>query len=108
MLTVSASLVTTHVSPNKRATLLTFRMHHARERLGFAVEYLATRPGSLRERVIDAYRNHLSDLGLHEFHEDFRHNFEDITGPSTASLIKRRTILSHSISNSVIVSKSRR
>jgi hypothetical protein len=47
-----------------------------RERLSGAVDYLATMPGSLGERVFDAYRDYLAPLRCEDFEGEARQNFE--------------------------------
>lgn len=52
---------------------------HVRERLSLAVEDLATADKKLKERVLDAYENHLSNLMPREFPEqETRQAFEAI------------------------------
>ena len=67
---------------------------HARERLHFAVAHLATGRGSLRERVIDVYRDHLRVLVPQEFDFDkeVRREFEELT--KTIKNVLDRTIRS--------------
>lgn len=57
---------------------MSFRMHHAHERLGRAIKDLATRPGTLRERVIDVYFEHLLVLSTNEFDGEARRDYEQI------------------------------
>ncbi|HVA69041.1 MAG TPA: hypothetical protein VNF45_06980 [Candidatus Binataceae bacterium] len=57
---------------------MAFKMDHAHERLSRAVAYLATRSGSLRERVLQVYLYNLSDLLPEEFDGDVRRDFEDL------------------------------
>ncbi len=51
---------------------------HAHERLWLAVEYLATRKGSLRERALRAYCDFLDILLPQEFEPEARADFEQL------------------------------
>jgi hypothetical protein len=65
---------------------------HVRERLDLAVAHLATGRGSLRERVLDVYRDHLRALVPQEFdfNREVRRSFEDLV--KTFDKIVDRTI----------------
>lgn len=64
-------------------------MDRAHERLSLAVRYLATQPGSLRARALDAYRQHVSVLWPDEFNDFLRPKFEELN--DIVSLIVDRT-----------------
>ena len=51
---------------------------HTFEWLSRAIEYLATHSGSLAERALDAYRNHVQALHPDEFSDRTRPKFEEL------------------------------
>jgi hypothetical protein len=51
---------------------------HTFERLSLAIEYLATHSGSLAERALDAYCNHIQALRADEFSDRARPKFEEL------------------------------